>query len=162
MDVYKRREDGYSLPFCEALHLCKYQKTGIHFGDFSYNKQYIKLLFYIRICSYIIYYLPLSLVSSNAVPIMIKSFGDKQTENIWNGIRSKKLSVDVQNAARRKLRMINNAQNINDLRIPPANHLEKLNGKLSGFHSIRINKQWRIIFIWKNDNTFEVQIVDYH
>ena len=93
---------------------------------------------------------------------MIKSFGDKQTENIWNGIRSKKLSVDVQNAARRKLRMINNAQNINDLRIPPANHLEKLNGKLSGFHSIRINKQWRIIFIWKNDNTFEVQIVDYH
>lgn len=93
---------------------------------------------------------------------MIKSFGDKQTENVWNGIRSKNLSLDIQNIARRKLRMINNAQNINDLRIPPANHLEKLSGNLIGFHSIRINKQWRIIFIWKNDNAFEVQIVDYH
>jgi proteic killer suppression protein len=93
---------------------------------------------------------------------MIKSFGDKQTENVWNGIRSKNLSLDIQNIARRKLRMINNAQNINDLRIPPANHLEKLSGNLIGFHSIRINKQWRIIFIWKNDNAFEIQIVDYH
>jgi len=93
---------------------------------------------------------------------VIESFGDKETEKIWNGIESKKLPTDIQNVARRKLRMINNAQNINDLRIPPANHLEKLNGNLSTFHSIRINKQWRLIFIWKNDHAFEVQIVDYH
>jgi len=93
---------------------------------------------------------------------VIESFGDKETEKIWNGIESKKLPTDIQNVARRKLRMINNAQNINDLRIPLANHLEKLNGNLSTFHSIRINKQWRLIFIWKNDHAFEVQIVDYH
>ncbi len=93
---------------------------------------------------------------------MIRSFGDKETEKIWNGIQSKKLPADIQNVARRKLRMINNAQNINDLRIPPANHLEKLSGNLSGMYSIRINKQWRIIFNWDNDNAFEVQIVDYH
>lgn len=93
---------------------------------------------------------------------MIKSFGDKETEKIWNGYQSKKLPADIQNVARRKLRMINNAQNINDLRIPPANHLEKLTGSLLGFHSIRINKQWRVIFKWENDNAFEVQIVDYH
>lgn len=93
---------------------------------------------------------------------MIKSFGDKETEKIWEGLQSKKLPADIQNVARRKLRMINNAQGINDLRIPPANHLEKLSGNLSGYYSIRINKQWRIIFNWENDAAFEVQIVDYH
>lgn len=93
---------------------------------------------------------------------MIKSFGDKETEKIWNGIQSKKLPAEIQNVARRKLRMINNAQNVNDLRIPPANHLEKLSGNLSGLYSIRINNQWRIIFNWENDNAFEVQIIDYH
>lgn len=93
---------------------------------------------------------------------MIQNFGDKETEKIWNGIQSRKLPSEIQNVARRKLRMINNAQNINDLRIPPANHLEKLSGNLSGFYSIRINNQWRIIFNWKNDNASEVQIVDYH
>ena len=85
---------------------------------------------------------------------MIKNFGDKETEKIWNGIRSKKLPNEIQNIARRKLRMINNAQNINDLRIPPAN--------LTDFYSIRINKQWRIIFKWINNDAFEAQIVDYH
>lgn len=93
---------------------------------------------------------------------MIKTFGNKETEKIWNGIQSKKLPANIQNVARRKLRMINNAQNINDLRIPPSNHLEKLSGNLEGFHSIRINKRWRIIFIWENDNAFNIQIVDYH
>lgn len=93
---------------------------------------------------------------------MIKDFGDKETEKIWNGIASRKLPTEIQNTARRKLRMIHNAQNINDLRIPPANHLEKLSGNLSGFYSIRINDQWRIIFKWENDNAFEVQIIDYH
>jgi proteic killer suppression protein len=93
---------------------------------------------------------------------MIKSFGNKETEKIWTGFQSRKLPADIQNVARRKLRMINNAQNINDLRIPPANHLEKLSGNLSDFHSIRINKQWRIIFKWKNDDALEVEIIDYH
>lgn len=93
---------------------------------------------------------------------MIKSFTCKETEKIWNGIQSRKLPSDIQNVARRKLRMINNAQNINDLRIPPANHLEKLSGNLEGFYSIRINKQWRIIFRWENDNALEVEIIDYH
>ncbi len=93
---------------------------------------------------------------------MIKSFGDKETEKIWEGIRSKKLPNEIQNISRRKLRVVNNAQNINDLRIPPSNHLEKLIGNLSEYYSIRVNKQWRIIFVWENDNAFEVQIIDYH
>lgn len=93
---------------------------------------------------------------------MIKSFTCKETEKIWHGNQSRKLPSDIQNVARRKLRMINNAQNINDLRIPPANHLEKLSGNLEGFYSIRINKQWRIIFRWENDNALEVEIIDYH
>ncbi|MEX8546845.1 MAG: type II toxin-antitoxin system RelE/ParE family toxin [Mucilaginibacter sp.] len=93
---------------------------------------------------------------------MIESFGSKETEKVWEGIQSKKLPTDIQNVARRKLRMINNAQNLNDLRVPPANHLEKLSGNLSKFYSIRINKQWRVIFNWENDNAFEVEIIDYH
>jgi toxin HigB-1 len=93
---------------------------------------------------------------------VIKSFTCKETEKIWHGNQSRKLPSDIQNVARRKLRMINNAQNINDLRIPPANHLEKLSGNLEGFHSIRINKQWRIIFRWENDNALEIEIIDYH
>ena len=93
---------------------------------------------------------------------MIKSFNGKQTEKIWEGQVSKKLPFDIQNTARRKLRMINNAQNINDLRIPPANRLEKLSGNLKEFYSIRINKQWRIIFKWVDSNAFDVEILDYH
>ena len=93
---------------------------------------------------------------------MIRSFGDRETEKIWNGDVSKKLPTQIQNITRRKLRMINNAQNINDLRIPPANCLEKLKGDLKNYHSIRINDQWRIIFIWKSIDAFEVEILDYH
>lgn len=93
---------------------------------------------------------------------MIKGFGDKQTEKIWNGIRSKKLPNEIQYVARRKLRMLNNAQEVNDLRIPPANRLEKLKGDLKNFYSIRINNQWRIIFQWKNNDAYDVEIVDYH
>ncbi len=93
---------------------------------------------------------------------MIQSFGDKETEKIWNGQRSTKLPGNIQNVARRKLRMINNAQNINDLRVPPANHLEKLSGDLQDLYSIRINRQWRIVFDWDNNNAYEVRIVDYH
>ena len=93
---------------------------------------------------------------------MIGSFNDKEAEKIWNGIKSKKLPNNIQNIARRKLRMINNAQNINDLRIPPANRLEKLSGNWFGYYSIRINNQWRIIFSWNNNDALEVQIIDYH
>jgi proteic killer suppression protein len=93
---------------------------------------------------------------------VIKSFSNKETEKIWNGIQSKKLPSEIQNVVRRKLRMINNAQNISDLRIPPANHLEKLSGDLSGLYSIRINNRWPIFFNWENDNAYEVQIIDYH
>jgi len=93
---------------------------------------------------------------------MIVSFGNKETEKIWNGIVSKKLPQEIQEVARRKLRMINNSIDINDLRIPPANRLEKLKGDLKEFYSIRINNQWRIIFKWENGNAFKVEILDYH
>ena len=93
---------------------------------------------------------------------MIKSFGNKETEKVWNGKRSKKLPNDIQDVARRKLRMLNNSQDIQDLKIPPSNRLEKLGGKFKEFHSIRINKQWRIIFIWDNGNAFDTEIIDYH
>jgi len=93
---------------------------------------------------------------------MIKSFGSKETEKIWNGQRSRKIPNDIQQIARRKLRMLHNSQDIQDLRIPPANRLEKLKGKLKSFHSIRINKQWRIIFMWDNGNAFDTEIMDYH
>jgi len=93
---------------------------------------------------------------------MILSFGDKDTESIWNGIRVKNLPIDIQNVGRRKLRMLNNSQTILDLRIPPSNRLEKLSGKLSDFYSIRINDQWRIIFEWNDGQSENVKIVDYH
>jgi toxin HigB-1 len=93
---------------------------------------------------------------------MIKSFRNKETEKIWNGQRSKKLPNEIQEISRRKLRMLNNSQDIQDLKIPPSNRLEKLGGNLKDYHSIRINKQWRIIFIWSNGNAFETEIIDYH
>ena len=93
---------------------------------------------------------------------MIKTFGDKESEKNWNGIRSKKLPNEIQDVARRKLRMLNNAQDVNDLRIPPANRLEKLKGNLEDYYIIRINNQWRIIFQWLNNDSYDVKIVDYH
>lgn len=93
---------------------------------------------------------------------MIKSFGNKETEQIWNGFLSRKYPEEIQNIARRKLRMLNNSHNLNDLRIPPANRLEKLKGSLHNYYSIRINDKWRIIFIWEESNCYEVQIIDYH
>ena len=93
---------------------------------------------------------------------MIKSFADSESEKIWHGNRSSKLPLSIQQVARRKLRMLNNALDLNDLRIPPANHLEKLSGSLSGFHGIRINDQWRIIFTWKDGNASNIEIIDYH
>ena len=93
---------------------------------------------------------------------MIVSFGNTDTEKIWQGVRVKKIPNDIQQTGRRKLRMINNSINLNDLRIPPANRLEKLSGKLKAFYRIRINDQWRIIFKWDSGNAFEVEILDYH
>lgn len=93
---------------------------------------------------------------------MILSFKNKETEKVWNGFVSKKLPREIQEIARRKLRMLNNSMVINDLRITPADRLEKLKGDLDEFYSIRINKQWCIIFKWQNGNAFEVEIADYH
>lgn len=93
---------------------------------------------------------------------MIISFGNSDTEKIWNGIRVKKLPMEIQNIGRRKLRMLNNSVDLADLRIPPSNRLEKLSGKLREFYSIRINDQWRIIFKWNSGNAFLVEIIDYH
>ena len=93
---------------------------------------------------------------------MIISFGNKETEKIWQGKRAKKIPIEIQNIGRRKLRMLNNSQNLIDLRIPPSNRLEKLTGNLNGYYSIRINNQWRIIFIWKNNHSYKVTILDYH
>ena len=93
---------------------------------------------------------------------MIKSFGDKETEKIWNGIRSKKLPLEIQEIARRKLRMIHNSQDLQDLRIPPSNRIEKLKGDLKEYYSIRINNQWRIIFKWISNDAHDTLIVDYH
>ena len=93
---------------------------------------------------------------------MIKSFRSRETEKIWNGHRSKRLPQSIQHIARRKLRMLNSARSINDLRVPPANRLEALRGNRKGQHSIRINDQWRICFVWMDGDAVNVEIVDYH
>lgn len=93
---------------------------------------------------------------------MIKNFKDAETEKIYQRERSRKLPVDIQPVALRKLRMINNSININDLRVPPANRLEKLTGNRQGQYSIRINDQWRICFEWRGSDAFNVEITDYH
>ncbi len=92
---------------------------------------------------------------------MIISFGSKDTEKIWDGKRVAKLPLEIQTIGRRKLRMINNSQNIQDLTIPPSNKLEKLKGQ-KDFYSIRINDQWRIVFKWDTGNASDVEIIDYH
>ena len=93
---------------------------------------------------------------------MIVSYGSKETESIWKGVRVKHIPGEIQEAGRRKLRMLNNSQNIADLKIPPSNRLEKLKGNLKDYYSIRINDQWRIVFKWNNSNAYEVEIIDYH
>ncbi len=93
---------------------------------------------------------------------MIKSFADRETEKVFNREFSKKLPPDIQPAARRKLEVLNAAETLQDLRIPPSNHLEKLSGKRKGQHSIRMNARWRICFVWKNAEAYQVEIVDYH
>ena len=92
---------------------------------------------------------------------MIQSFADPETELIWSGRRSRKLPADIQNVALRKLRLLNQARVLGDLRVPPGNRLEMLRADRLGQHSIRINDQWRICFEW-NDGAHNVEIVDYH
>jgi len=94
--------------------------------------------------------------------IMIKSFGNKQTEKIYQGERIAKLPLEIQRIGLRKLIMLDQSQDIKDLTIPPSNRLEKLKGNMKAYHSIRINDQWRIIFKWINNNAFDVEIIDYH
>ena len=93
---------------------------------------------------------------------MIAEWHDKEAEKIWNMNFSTKLPRDIQKAARRKLVMINSAASINDLRIPPSNHLEELKGDRDGQHSIRINYQYRICFYWNDGNVILEAICDYH
>lgn len=93
---------------------------------------------------------------------MIHSFSVKETEKIWEGEISKVIPSEIQQVALRKLKMINNGESINDLRIPPANRLNKLKGKLTDFYSIRINDQLRIVFNWQSNNAENVQITDYY
>jgi proteic killer suppression protein len=93
---------------------------------------------------------------------MILDFKCKETEGIWRGRVSRRLPGEIQNIARRKLRMLNNAAALVDLRIPPANRLEALKGGRKGQHSIRINDQWRICFVWNANGATAVEIVDYH
>ncbi|MEO6694197.1 MAG: type II toxin-antitoxin system RelE/ParE family toxin [Ignavibacteria bacterium] len=93
---------------------------------------------------------------------MIISFGSKNTHLIWNGEWIKGLPNEIQEIARRKLRMINNSQNLADINSAPSNRLKKLKGKLKDYHSIRINDQWRIIFKFIKGNASEVKITDYH
>lgn len=93
---------------------------------------------------------------------MIVSYKCKETQKIWTGEVSKKLPRSIQQIARRKLRILNNAKVITDLRIPPNNRLEALKGKRQGEYSIRINKQWRLCFKWQDGNAYNVKIEDYH
>ena len=93
---------------------------------------------------------------------MIKSFKCKETEKIWNEEFSKKLPQDIQKRALRKLMMLNVASQLDDLKIPPNNHLEAFSGDRQGQHSIRINDQFRICFRWLDNHSFDVEIVDYH
>ena len=93
---------------------------------------------------------------------MIRHFKDKEARKVWEGTVSRKLPANIQTIARRKLRMLNNAYLLKDLRIPPANRLEALKGTRKGQHSIRINNQWRICFVWRNGDADAVEIVDYH
>ena len=93
---------------------------------------------------------------------MIKGFADKETEKLWNRERSKAVPANLQRGALRKLTQLNNAEDLNDLRVPPGNKLEKLSGERAGQHSIRINVQYRVCFVWEDGDAHDVEIVDYH
>jgi proteic killer suppression protein len=93
---------------------------------------------------------------------MIRRFRDAETEKIWQGVGSRRVANDIQAVALRKLRILNNAKVLDDLRVPPGNRLERLRGDRVGQWSIRINDQWRICFYWTDGGPDDVEIVDYH
>lgn len=93
---------------------------------------------------------------------MIRSFRDQQTENIFRRDRVKRSSQDIQRAALRKLLILDAAESLDDLRVPPGNRLEKLKGDRQGEYSIRVNDQWRICFVWSDGDAYDVEITDYH
>lgn len=93
---------------------------------------------------------------------MIRSFADPETEHVFQRLACRRLSPDIQRIAYRKLVVIDAAESLNDLRIPPGNRLEKLKGNREGQHSIRVNEQWRICFRWKEGDAYDVEIADYH
>ncbi len=93
---------------------------------------------------------------------MIRNFKDREAEKVFQRDFSRKLPQDIQTRAFRKLRMLNRAESLDDLRIPPNNRLERLHGQREGQYSIRINRQWRICFEWQDGDAFNVEIVDYH
>jgi len=93
---------------------------------------------------------------------VITGFADRETEKIWHGTVSRRLPVQIQRIGRRKLRILNNARDLEDLRVPPGNRLERLRGDRKGQYSIRINDQWRICFTWTDGNADRVEITDYH
>lgn len=93
---------------------------------------------------------------------MVKTFKCKETKKVWNREFSNKFSKDIQTKARRKLIILASASTLNDLRVPPSNHLEKLKGDRNGQYSIRINNQWRVCFYFNDGEATDVEIVDYH
>ncbi|MEX0648458.1 MAG: type II toxin-antitoxin system RelE/ParE family toxin [Balneolaceae bacterium] len=93
---------------------------------------------------------------------MIRSFGDKETEKVFNRERSRKLPPDIHRRAKRKLLLIDSANSLDDLKVPPGNRLEQLTANRAGQWSIRINRQWRICFEWRDSDAWMVEIVDYH
>jgi proteic killer suppression protein len=94
--------------------------------------------------------------------LVIKSFKDRETQQIFTRQRSRRLPPEIQQVALRKLRMLNNAHALNDLQVPPANRLEKLAGDRAGQYSIRINDRWRVCFAWRDGDAYDVEMVDYH
>jgi toxin HigB-1 len=93
---------------------------------------------------------------------VIRTFADKETERVWNGERSRRLPAEIQDRALTRLKMLNQAKTLEDLRHPPGNRLHALTGDRSGQHSISINSQWRICFVWRDGGADDVEITDYH
>ena len=93
---------------------------------------------------------------------MIRSFADEATANLFRRLPARRLPPDIQRVALRKLVVLDAAESLQDLRTPPGNRLEKLSGKRTGQHSIRVNDRWRVCFVWRGSDAFEVEVTDYH
>ena len=128
----------------------------------KYKYWWISILYLLHSKAFIcrIFYSLLTLVLFGVQ--MILTFGNKTTQKIWEGFPVRGVSEEFQEIIRRKLRMLNNSVDLNDLMVPPSNRLEKLKGKMKEYYSIRVNDQWRIIFIWSKGHALEVELRDYH